>query len=99
LSSLSGGIIGDLQRVLPDGVKTRTLSPGNELVLSYAEALRAISIATEHQIGLLGFEAFDVQESGFFTVDLDTEKGAANDYKCADSTHYRRNERYWPGGS
>src|SRR5207244_5126946 len=22
-----------------------------------------------------------------------------NDYHCFDSTHYRRNERYWPGGS
>jgi len=55
---------------------------------------------TEHQIAVLGFEAFDVQESGLFAVDLaDIEKGVANDYKCADSTHYRRNERYWPGSS
>ncbi len=90
----------DLQRVLPDEVKRRTLWPGNGLVLPYVEALRAISIATEHQIAVLGFEAFDVEESGLFTVDLaDTEKGVANDYKCADSTHYRRNERYRPGGS
>jgi hypothetical protein len=60
----------------------------------------AISIATEHQIAVLGFEAFDVEEGGLFTVDLaDTEKGVANDYKRADSTHYRRNERYRPGGS
>jgi hypothetical protein len=62
--------------------------------------MSAISIATQPQIAFFGFEAFDVQESGLFSLDLaDTEKGVAHDYKCADSTHYRRNERYWPGGS
>jgi len=48
----------------------------------------------------LGFEASDVREIGLFTVDLaDTEKGVADEYKRAESTYYRRNERYWPGGS
>jgi hypothetical protein len=62
----------DLNRVLPDELKTSTLWPGNELVLPYAEALRAVGIATEHQIAVLGFEAFKVlknERNGLQTVD------------------------------
>jgi hypothetical protein len=45
---------------------------------SLRRGIEAISIATEHQIAVLGFEAFDVEESGLFTVDLaDSEKCGA----------------------
>jgi hypothetical protein len=39
--------------------------------------MSAISIASEPQIAFLGFEAFDVQESGLFSLDFaNTEKGS-----------------------
>jgi hypothetical protein len=62
--------MGDLENVLPDEIVKSTLWPGNELVLPFAEASRAVGIATEHQIAVLGFEAFDVKKDGLYTVDL-----------------------------
>jgi hypothetical protein len=62
--------MGDLDKVLPDEIMKSTLWPGNELVLPYAEASRAVGIATEYQIAVLGFEAFDVRKDGLYTVGL-----------------------------
>jgi hypothetical protein len=62
--------MGDLEKILPDEIVKSTLWPGNELVLPFAEASRAVGIATEHQIAVLGFEAFDVKKDGLYTVDL-----------------------------
>jgi hypothetical protein len=67
--------MGQLEEVLPDDLKEKTLRPGNELVLPYAEATRAVGIATEHHIAILGFEAFEVQKDGLFTVDLNDPSG------------------------
>jgi hypothetical protein len=61
--------MGALEELLPDEIRTATLRPGNELVLPYAEAVRVIGIATEHQIVVLGFEAFRVEVDGLQTVD------------------------------
>jgi hypothetical protein len=61
--------MGDLEKNLPDEIRVSTLWPGNELVLPFAESLRAVGIATEHQIAILGFEAFKVQKDGLLTVD------------------------------
>ena len=58
----------DLERLLPDDVKRASLASGNELVLPFAEALSAIAIATDHQIAVLGLEAFEVQRDGLLTV-------------------------------
>lgn len=62
--------MGDLERFLPNEMRKRTLWPGNELVLPHAEASSAVGIATEHQIAILGFEAFEVRQDGLLTVDL-----------------------------
>ena len=62
--------MGALEKVLPDAIVKTTLWRGNELVLPHAEATRAVEIATEHQIAVLGFEAFDVRKDGLYTVDL-----------------------------
>jgi hypothetical protein len=69
LSSLPEGMMDDLSRALPDEIKTSTLWPGNQLALPYAEALKAIGVATEHQIAVLGFEVFEVQKDGLLIVD------------------------------
>jgi len=61
--------MGELERLLPDHLKSGAVSSGHELALPYAEALRAIGIATEHQIAILGLEAFQVQKEGLLTVD------------------------------
>ena len=61
--------MGDMEKNLPDEVKGGTLWPGNELVLPHAEASSAVGIATEHQIAVLGFEAFKVQKDALLTVD------------------------------
>ncbi|PYU23025.1 MAG: hypothetical protein DMG32_16910 [Acidobacteria bacterium] len=61
--------MGELERLLPDNLRSAAVSSGHELVLPYAEALRAIGIATEHQIAILGLEAFEVQKEGLLTVD------------------------------
>jgi len=54
-----------LDRLLPDDVKERALPIGNELILSYEDALTAVLIANEHKIAVLGFDAGEVLEDGF----------------------------------
>lgn len=67
-------IVGDtareLDRVLPEEIKDRGTWCGNELLLPYDEALRAIAVASELQIAILGIEAFEVRKDGLLTVDL-----------------------------
>jgi hypothetical protein len=60
----------EFDRVLPNDLKGRSLWCGDELVLPYAEALSVIGTATEHQIAVLGLEAFEVQKEGLLTVHL-----------------------------
>jgi hypothetical protein len=69
--------MGALENVLPEDVKNRVFrlladstSPHPELVLPFADALRAIEIASEHQIAVLGLEAFEVRKNGVLTVGL-----------------------------
>jgi len=62
--------VGDLERILPDELKNRALASGNELVLAYADALAAIVIATNHQIAVLGLDAFEVRRDGLRTIHL-----------------------------
>jgi hypothetical protein len=62
--------MGELECVLPDELKNGALASGNELVLPYAEALAAIVIATNHQIAVLGLDAFEVQKDGLRTIYL-----------------------------
>ncbi len=54
-----------MNRVLPDDVKERAVTTGNELILSYEDALNAVSLANEHKIAVLGFDAGEVLEDGF----------------------------------
>jgi hypothetical protein len=56
---------GHLDRLLPDDVKERALPRGNELILSYGDALMAVAVASEHQIAVLGFDAGEVTDHGF----------------------------------
>src|SRR5579864_6536017 len=55
----------DLDRLLPENVKERALPTGNELILSYEDALTAVAIANQHKIAVLGFDAGEIQEEGF----------------------------------
>jgi len=63
--------MGALESILPEDVKNRAITlrndsgpPDPELVLPFAEAVRAIEIASEHQIAVLGLEAFEVRKDG-----------------------------------
>jgi hypothetical protein len=62
--------MGELECILPDELKNGGIASGDEHVLPYAEALAAILIATNHQIAVLGLEAFEVQKDGLRTVHL-----------------------------
>ncbi|MGB7231451.1 MAG: hypothetical protein WBD19_07250 [Candidatus Acidiferrum sp.] len=69
--------MGMLESILPDDITRQALTLGSELassctelVLPYAQALQAIVIATEHEIAILGLEAFEVKKEGLFTVGL-----------------------------
>lgn len=67
--------MGELECLLPDELKNGALASGNELVLPYAEALAAIVIATNHQIAVLGLDAFEVHKDGLRTVYLADASG------------------------
>ncbi len=58
----------DLERLLPHDLKGGAVVCGSELVLPFAEAVRALAIATEHDIAVLGLEAFEVRKDGLLTV-------------------------------
>jgi len=62
--------MGYLESLIPDDLKRTALLSGHELVFPYAEALRAIAVASAHQIAVLGLEAFEVQKEGLLTVDM-----------------------------
>ncbi len=69
--------MGALENILPEDLKNHAMTVGNnsastqsELVLPFAEALRAIEIATDHHIVVLGLEAFEVRKDGLLTVGL-----------------------------
>jgi hypothetical protein len=70
--------IGAPESILPDEITRLAIklgkgilpSPHTELVLPYSEALRAIRIATEHDIAVLGLEAHEVKTDGLLTIGL-----------------------------
>jgi hypothetical protein len=69
--------MGALENVLPEDLRSRALilpsdseTPESELVLPFSDALRAIEIASEHRIAVLGLEAFEVRKDGLLTVGL-----------------------------
>jgi hypothetical protein len=83
-------MMGALDSALPEEIKRRALtlpsdsvSPRSELVLPFAEALRAIGIASEQQIAVLGVEGFEVREDGLLTVAM------------ADASSYVRDAGDW----
>ena len=62
--------MGKLEEVLPDELKKSAIASGNELVLPFAEASAAILIAADHQIAVLGVDAFEVSTGWLATVAL-----------------------------
>lgn len=86
-----------LHQNLPDDVRAAAITSGEELVLPYAEALRAVEIATEHQIAILGLEAFEVQSGGLLTVDMADASGYipfAGDWQAYFTALNREAERW-----
>jgi hypothetical protein len=71
--------MGELENILPDELKKAAIVAGNELVLPYSEALRAIGVASQHHIAVLGLELFAIRKDGLLTVD----------YSGYDSGHIR----------
>jgi|GEM_PF-2379136 len=74
---------GDLESILPADLKKRAISSGNELILPYADALRSITIANEHQIAILGIEAIDILPPGRYSFYVSNYTGYDNDIKFA----------------
>ena len=61
--------MGDLENILPDELKKPLAMAGNEHVLPYSEALRAIGVASQHHIAVLGLELFEIRKDGLLTID------------------------------
>ena len=94
--------VGELESILPDELKNGARAPGDELVLPYAGALAAIVIATNHQIAVLGLEAFEVRKDGLLTVamaDASSHAVFTGDWKAyvatmnAEADHWLRENR------
>jgi hypothetical protein len=69
-SQVGGGEISrDLNNCLPGDIRKRAVAIGNELILSYEDALAAVGIATEFQIAVLGFDSGEVLGDGFKILD------------------------------
>jgi hypothetical protein len=62
--------VGKLEDILPNEFKKTAMAFGNELLLPFVHASAAIRLATEHQIAILGIDAFEVQPDGLATVYL-----------------------------
>ena len=60
----------ELERILPDEIKSGAVWCGDEIVLPYSKALAAIGLASNHAIAILGLEAFRVEKEGLLTVDM-----------------------------
>jgi hypothetical protein len=60
--------MGDLERILPDDLMKSAVMCGKEVVLPYLEALRAIAIASNHLIAVLGVESFEVVKDRFQVI-------------------------------
>ena len=76
--------MGELERNLPHELTKDAVLCGDELVLPYIDASRAIAIATQHQIAVLGVESFEVRKDGFQIVDYtgyDRHISFAGDWK------------------
>lgn len=62
--------MGRLEEVLPDELKKSAIACGGELVLPFPEASAAILVATDHEVAVLGVDAFEVRPDGLATVAL-----------------------------
>jgi hypothetical protein len=60
--------MGELECILPDELKNAAVESGKELLLPYVAALAAITVASNHQIAILGIEAFEIRNDGLRTV-------------------------------
>lgn len=88
--------MGQLEHLLPDQIKERALPSGSELVLCYDDALTAIQVAAEHDIAVLGLEAFEIQQDSLLTVSYtgyDMEPTCFSDWKFFARSHERRSEK------
>jgi hypothetical protein len=62
-------VVSELNLILPDDVKERSLPIGNELILPFDDALAAIATATEREIAVLGFDSGEILDDGFRVAD------------------------------
>jgi hypothetical protein len=88
--------VGDLERILPEELTNAAVSSNGELLLPYSEALRAIDVASKHQIAILGVELFEVQPSGLQALGWSdyqftfTSTNAWNDFVIANNSEAER---------
>lgn len=62
--------MGRLKEILSHELKKSAIPFGDELVLPFAEASAAVLIATEHEVAVLGVDAFEVRPDGLATIAL-----------------------------
>jgi hypothetical protein len=56
--------MGDFEKSLSDDIIRNAVPSGEELVLKFVDANRAIGVATEHLIAVLGVESFRIVQNG-----------------------------------
>lgn len=61
--------MGELERIFSGDIVKRAVKIGNELIVSYEDALAAIQMATENQIAILGFDSGELLKDGFQVLD------------------------------
>ncbi|MGH9396161.1 MAG: hypothetical protein ACRD18_04850 [Terriglobia bacterium] len=62
-------MIQDLTRALTNDLLRSAIETGDEFIFPYAEALKAIEVASVHDIAILGVEAFEVRKDDFKVLD------------------------------
>ena len=62
-------MIQDLTRALTHDLKKTAIESEDEFVFPYPEVISVIRIASEHEIAILGVEAFEVRTDGLKVVD------------------------------
>ncbi|HLG96430.1 MAG TPA: hypothetical protein VKX49_08970 [Bryobacteraceae bacterium] len=61
--------MGALEEILPDEIRQNAILSGSEYVLALRDAQRAIEIASERLIAILGVESFRILAAGLAVMD------------------------------
>jgi hypothetical protein len=78
----------EFDKILPSEITAKATRSGNEWVLPLAEANRAIHLASEHRIAILGVEAFRILDNG---LGVENYSGYEFEYESEWPAYVRQN--------